>query len=47
MALPTEMVCLMKEVEEEGYDLVTRPVPTPGPGDVIIKVDKVSHMSNR
>ena len=47
MALPAEMVCLMKETEEEGYSLVTQPVPTPGPGDVIIKVDRVSHKSNR
>lgn len=36
------MRCLLKETEGEGYQLVSRPVPKPGPGDVIIKVDKVS-----
>ncbi|XP_045123395.1 L-threonine 3-dehydrogenase-like [Portunus trituberculatus] len=41
MALPTEMTCLVKEEPEEGYELVRRPVPSPGPGDAIIKVDRV------
>uniref|UniRef100_A0A6A7FYD4 L-threonine 3-dehydrogenase-like n=1 Tax=Hirondellea gigas TaxID=1518452 RepID=A0A6A7FYD4_9CRUS len=39
--LPSSMQCLLKEREEEGYDLVQRPVPEPGPGDVIIKIEKV------
>lgn len=38
------MKCLVKETEKEGYDLVTRPVPKAGPGDVIIKIDKVGHL---
>lgn len=41
MTLPGEMACLLKEVEGEGYNLVTRPIPSPGPGDAIIKVDRV------
>ncbi|XP_069976558.1 L-threonine 3-dehydrogenase isoform X2 [Penaeus vannamei] len=42
MSVPSQMKCLVKETEKEGYDLVTRPVPKAGPGDVIIKIDKVS-----
>lgn len=42
MALPGEMACLLKEVEGEGYNLVNRPIPSLGPGDAIIKVDRVS-----
>lgn len=41
-ALPTTMTCLLKSREEEGYDLTTRPVPQPGPGDVLVKVTKVA-----
>ncbi|XP_042231037.1 L-threonine 3-dehydrogenase-like [Homarus americanus] len=40
--VPEEMTCLLKEKENEGYTLLTRPVPVPGPADVIIKVDRVS-----
>ncbi|KAK3889618.1 hypothetical protein Pcinc_006386 [Petrolisthes cinctipes] len=36
------MQCLLKCDEGEGFDLVTRPVPTPGPDEVIIKVHKVA-----
>nr|XP_053631594.1 LOW QUALITY PROTEIN: L-threonine 3-dehydrogenase-like [Cherax quadricarinatus] len=42
MSLSKEMMCLVKQNEEEGFDLVTRPVPTPGPDEVIIKVERVS-----
>nr|XP_053631583.1 L-threonine 3-dehydrogenase-like [Cherax quadricarinatus] len=42
MSLSKEMMCLVKQKEEEGFDLVTRPVPTPGPDEVIIKVERVS-----
>ncbi|XP_066977577.1 L-threonine 3-dehydrogenase-like isoform X2 [Macrobrachium rosenbergii] len=42
MSLPSEMRCLVKETEEQGYQLVKRPVPKPGPGDVIIKVERVA-----
>lgn len=44
MSVPSQMKCLVKETEKEGYDLVTRPVPKAGPGDVIIKIDKVGHL---
>ncbi|KAK4305010.1 hypothetical protein Pmani_023071 [Petrolisthes manimaculis] len=36
------MQCLLKCDEGEGFQLVTRPVPTPGPDQVIIKVHKVA-----
>ncbi|KAK4313190.1 hypothetical protein Pmani_015452 [Petrolisthes manimaculis] len=36
------MQCLLKCTEGEGFQLVTRPVPTPGPDQVIIKVHKVA-----
>ncbi|XP_042859715.1 L-threonine 3-dehydrogenase-like [Penaeus japonicus] len=42
MSVPSQMKCLLKQTGKEGYDLVTTPVPKAGPGDVIIKVDKVS-----
>ncbi|XP_068216406.1 L-threonine 3-dehydrogenase-like [Palaemon carinicauda] len=42
MSLPREMNCLLKDSEAEGYQLVKRPVPSPGPGDVVIRVDRVA-----
>nr|XP_045584901.1 L-threonine 3-dehydrogenase-like [Procambarus clarkii] len=42
MSLPSKMRCLVKQSEAEGYDLTTRPVPTPEPDQLIIKVHRVS-----
>merc|ERR1712002_1422899 len=36
------MKCLRKVDESEGYIFLNQPVPTPGPDEVIVKIDKVA-----
>ena len=41
MALPSEMNCLMKQEEGEGYTWTTMSLPKPEKDEVLIKVTKV------